>query len=684
MSQRIIDIIKSPHDLKMLSDEELEIVACEIREEIISVTSKTGGHVASSLGAVEIILALHSLLDCPTDKIVYDVGHQAYAHKILTGRLDKFDTLRTYGGISGFTKPEESPYDVHPAGHASDSLSVALGLAKARDLRGGNEKVVAVIGDAAIAGGMAFEALNNIGNEQTRMIIILNDNEMSISRNVGALMRHLGYMRASAPYRQTRDSLQEKIESTGRFGQSLVSFGRNMKDSMKHLIIPDTMIFEQLGILCTAPIDGQSIPALKETLSNVLNTDGPVLVHVVTKKGAGYPPAEKSPEVFHGVGPYDIKTGTVISQKTNAPTYTKVFSEALVAEATEDDDIVAITAAMKDGTGLSPFANIFPDRFFDVGIAEEHAVGMAAGLAIGGKKPVVAIYSTFMQRAIDQLVIDNALAALKVVFCLDRSGLVGDDGPTHHGIFDLVYTRMVPNVRALAPSNEAELVNALHTALAIPGPVVIRYPRGEAEGVALPEEPQVMEVGKSSVAREGSDIAILAFGRMVSSALDAADRLSKKGIEARVVDMRWVKPLDVQAIKAAASMRLVVTVEEGVINGGVGEGVLEELARLQASVPVLTLGIPDMFVPQGSMAELLAYVGLDGEGVAAAIERRMGQADGECAPAAAEGRTGQARRDGAAAAESRRAGHAQRDNAAAGSRAGQAKDKRGAKAKKVH
>ena len=625
MSQRIIDIIQSPQDLKKLNDEELEIVACEIREEIISVTSKTGGHVASSLGAVEIILALHALLNCPTDKIVYDVGHQAYAHKILTGRLQEFETLRTPGGISGFTKPEESPYDVHPSGHASDSLSIALGLAKARDLRGGNEKIVAVIGDASLSGGMAFEALNHIGHEQTRMIIILNDNEMSISRNVGALMRHLGYMRASAPYRQTRDSLQEKLESKGRFGQSLVSFGRNMKDSMKQLIIPDTMIFEQLGILCTAPIDGHNISALKETLANVIHTDGPVLIHVVTKKGAGYIHAENSPEVFHGVGPYDIETGAVLCQKAKAPTYTKVFSDALIAEAARDQDIIAITAAMKDGTGLSRFAEAFPDRFVDVGIAEEHAVGMAAGLAIGGKKPVVAIYSTFLQRAIDQLIIDNALADLNVVFCLDRAGLVGDDGPTHHGIFDLAYTRMIPNMQIIAPSNEAELVNALHTALAFPGPFVIRYPRGEAEGVALPEEAQVMKIGESTVVREGDDIAILAFGRMVASALDAAERLSRKGIEARVVDMRWVKPLDTKALEAASAMRLVVTVEEGVVNGGIGQGVLEELARLQASVPTLTLGIPDAFIPQGSMADLLAGIGLDGESIALAIEQQIGQ-----------------------------------------------------------
>ena len=625
MEQRIIDILQSPQDLKGLSDDDLDIIACEIREEIVSVTSKTGGHVASSLGAVEIILALHSLLDCPKDKIVFDVGHQAYAHKILTGRLGRFDTLRTYGGISGFIKPAESPYDVNPTGHASDSLSVALGLAKARDLRGSDEKVVVVIGDAALSGGMALEALNQIGQDQTRMVIILNDNEMSISRNVGALMRHLGYIRASAQYRQTRDTLQEVLSSQGRLGQNIVSFGRNIRDSMKQLVIPRTMIFEQLGILCTAPIDGHNIAALKETLLNVLNTDGPVLIHAVTRKGAGYRFAEAAPEVFHGVAPYDIETGVVLKKAAKAPTYTKVFSRALVTEAAHDPDIVAITAAMKDGTGLAAFAETFPDRFIDVGISEEHAVGLAAGLATGGKLPVVAIYSTFMQRAIDQLIVDNALAGLHVVFCMDRAGLVGDDGPTHHGVFDLVYMRMIPGMSVLAPSDEAELVSALHTALAGEGLFAIRYPRGEAQGVELPSEPQSFERGRGRVVREGSDVAILAFGRMVGSALEAAERLSREGIEARVVDMRWVKPLDSLAIEQAAATRLVVTVEEGVVNGGVGQGVLEELAKLQQMVPTLTLGIPDSFVSQGSMGQLLADLGLDGEGIAAAVGKRFQQ-----------------------------------------------------------
>lgn len=623
MSKRIIDALTSPDDIKLLNDEELDIVACEIREEIVSVTSKTGGHVASSLGTVELITALHSVLDCPNDKIVFDVGHQAYAHKLLTGRLQEFGTLRTYGGISGFTKPNESPYDVHPSGHASDSLSIAHGLAKARDLRGGNEHIVAVIGDASLSGGMAFEALNHIGHEQTRMIIILNDNEMSISRNVGGLMKHLGYMRASTQYRQTRDSVQEMLESRGKIGKGLANLGKNIKESMKHFVIPRSMMFESLGILCTAPIDGHDIGLLRETLSTVLNTDGPVLMHVVTKKGAGYAPAEDSPELFHGVSAYDIETGQVKKSSGKPLTYTQAFSKAIMAEAENDEDVVAITAAMKDGTGLKEFAEVYPERFFDVGIAEGHAVGMAAGLAIGGKKPVVAMYSTFMQRAIDQMIIDNALADESVVFCLDRGGFVGDDGPTHHGVFDIVYSRMVPNMKALAPSDEAELAHALHTALQSGGPFTIRYPRGEARGAEMPIEPVVLEEGKSHIMREGEDIAILAWGRMVVSALEAADILKEKGVNACVVDMRWIKPLDVQAIKQAAQTKLIATVEEGVICGGVGEAVLEVLSIEKLTTPSLVLGIPDAFVTQGKMDLLLRDVELDGAGVAASIEAKL-------------------------------------------------------------
>ena len=622
-NKRILDVVDSPADLKLLTDDELSILAREIREQIITTTSKTGGHVASSLGAVEIILAVHSLLNCPEDKLIFDVGHQSYAHKLVTGRRDRFDTLRTFHGISGFPKPSESEYDVHASGHASDSLSVAVGLAKARALSGGTNKIVALIGDAALGGGMAFEALNYIGQAQLPMVIILNDNEMSISRNVGALMKHLGYLRTSSSYRTTRDRVQEAMEQSGALGSALMHFGRNAKESMKQFVIPHSMIFEQLGIVCTTPVDGHNIHELKEMLSTCLAADGPVLMHVVTKKGAGYGPAMAEPTRFHGTGPYDIATGKAIKKPAKAPSYTSVFGDALLNEARADERIVAITAAMESGTGLTGFEKEFPDRFIDVGICEESAAGMAAGLAIGGRKPVFAVYSTFLQRAIDQLIVNNALMNLDVVFAIDRAGLVGADGPTHHGMFDLVYTRMVPNMRVLAPSNEAELVNSLHTALVLGGPFAVRYPRGEACGVPVPDKPETYEPGVSRLVREGSDVAILAFGNMVEPANEAAAALEEAGLSVRVVDMRWVKPLDIEAIRRAAETRLVVTVEDGVVAGGVGEEVLAELARQNEKVPVLTLGIPDRYIMQGAPDFLMHELGLDAEGIAAAIEEKL-------------------------------------------------------------
>lgn len=621
---RILDVVESPADLKVLSEEELGILAQEIREQIVATTSKTGGHVASSLGAVEIILAVHSLIDAPKDKIVFDVGHQAYAHKLITGRRDRFDTLRSYHGISGFPRPSESPYDTHPSGHASDSLSVATGLAKARLLKGTDEKIVAIIGDASLSGGMAFEALNYMGQEQLPLVVILNDNEMSISRNVGALMRHLGNMRATSQYRDAREALQARLESSGVAGRALAAFGKNVKESMKQFVIPQSMIFEHLGIVCTAPIDGHNIHELRETLALVLAMDAPVLMHVVTKKGAGYEPALRDPERFHGVGPFDIRTGASTAAPSSAPSYTSVFGAALVREAQADENVVAITAAMEGGTGLKPFAAAFPDRFVDVGIAEEQAVGMASGLAAGGKKPVVAIYSTFLQRAIDQMIIDVALPNHNVVFAIDRAGVVGNDGPTHHGVFDLVYTRMVPNMRVLAPSNEAELACALHTALTLGGPFAVRYPRGAGEGVPVPEEPAVLEEGRARLVREGSDVALLAFGRMVSSASAAADLLAEQGVSARVLDMRWVKPLDAQAIADAAQTGLVVTVEDGVIAGGAGAGVLEELARQGLCPRTLALGIDDEYVMQGKTELLMRDLGLDAAGIAQRVLAALG------------------------------------------------------------
>lgn len=617
---RILDSIDAPDKLKLLTDEELGILAGEIREEIIQVTSQTGGHVASSLGAVEIILAVHSLIDSPRDRFLFDVGHQSYAHMLVTGRLKEFSTLRQYKGLSGFPKPQSNVHDVHPSGHASDSLSVACGLARARDLRGTNEKIVTLIGDASLAGGMAFEALNDLGQAQTPMVIILNDNEMSISRNVGAMAKHLGALRVNNNYRKSRDSMQDFVESSfGPAGKAFIKFGKSAKDSLKQFVIPDTMLFEQLGIICTPPVDGHNIPALKTTLRRALASDVPVLVHVVTKKGAGYAPAEADPSRFHGVGPYDIATGKSTKSSSSTMTYTQAFTHAFEQEAAKDSSICAISAAMVDGTGLRHFANEHPDRVFDVGIAEAHAVGMASGLALGGQKPVVALYSTFLQRAIDQVIINVALCNLDVVFAIDRAGLVGDDGPTHHGMFDMALLRSIPNMRIIAPSNEAELVHALHTALMLPGPVALRYPRGSAQGVSMPQDALYMKPGCARVVREGTDAAILAFGRMVSYALDAAELLEAQGKSVRVVDMRWVKPLDVSAIQQAAQTGVVVTVEDGVFCGGAGEGVMEILQEQGLNPTSKVLGIPDTFVEQGNVDQLFADLGLDASGIANTI-----------------------------------------------------------------
>lgn len=614
---RILDSIDGPDKLKLLTDEELAILAQEIRDEIVEVTSKTGGHVASSLGAVDIILAVHSLIDSPHDRFLFDVGHQSYAHMLITGRLKRFATLRQYKGLSGFPKPHSNAHDVHPSGHASDSLSVACGLARARDLAGINQKIVALIGDASLAGGMSFEALNDIGQAQTPLVIILNDNEMSISRNVGAMAMHLGSLRISQNYRKNRDSMQDFMEtSLGPAGKAMVHLGKNAKESFKQFVIPNVMLFEQLGIVCTPPVDGHDITALRTTIARALDSKVPVLVHVVTKKGAGYKPAEQDPSRFHGVGPYDIKTGASTKPPAQALTYTQAFTKALAREAAQDDRVCAISAAMIDGTGLRTFSQDYPQRCFDVGIAEAHAVGMASGLALGGRKPIVALYSTFLQRAIDQVIINVALENLDVVFAIDRAGLVGDDGPTHHGMFDMALLRTVPNMRIIAPSNEAELVHALHTALRLDGPVALRYPRGEALGIPLPDDAQMMKPGCARTVREGNDVALLAFGRMVTYAQQAADLLAGEDISARVVDMRWVKPLDSIAIAQAAQTSLIVTLEDGVLVGGAGEGVVEEMALQGLETPIITRGLPDAFIAQGKVDQLFAELGLDAQGIA--------------------------------------------------------------------
>lgn len=621
----ILEQVSSPADLKGRTNAELAFLAEEIRQEIIQVTSETGGHVASSLGAVEIILAAHSVLDCPQDKIVFDVGHQAYAHKLVTGRFDEFKSLRSLQGVSGFPRPCESPYDVHHSGHASDSLSVALGLAKARSLSGDTNKIMVVIGDGALAGGMAFEALNHIGQAQIPMIIVLNDNEMSISRNVGALTKYLNGIRTSSQYAQLRENTRKRLESGGSLGKSLASLGRGMRESMKQFILPHGMLFEHLGILSTVPIDGHDVGMLRTVFGIFKDYNGPALIHVITKKGKGYKPAELDPERFHGVGPFCIETGLPKSAPSAVPSFTEVFGSSLVREAREDEDIVAITAAMRSGTGLKPFAAEFPERFVDTGIAEEHAVAMAGGLASAGKKPVVAIYSTFLQRAIDQIIIDVALPNLGVVFAVDRAGLVGEDGSTHHGAFDIVYLKMIPNLKILAPSDEAELASALRTALQLDCPVAIRYPRGKAFGATVPEEPELLEEGKACILREGDDVAILAFGSLTYAAFEAAEELAREGIEVRVADMRWVKPFDEQELLRAAQTSLVVTLESGAVSGGIGQELAACLAQKGSSTPVINLGYPDSFVSHGKPAELNEMLGLDSKGIAESIRRALAE-----------------------------------------------------------
>ncbi|MCE5204352.1 MAG: 1-deoxy-D-xylulose-5-phosphate synthase [Actinomycetia bacterium] len=640
-AERILDSIDSPADLKALDGPSLEQLAAEIRETLITTVSQTGGHLAPNLGVVELTLGLHRALDCPTDKIVWDVGHQSYVHKLITGRRERFGTLRTYGGVCGFPKRSESPYDVHDTGHASTSISVALGLACARDQLGGTETIVAVIGDGSLTGGMAFEALDHLGHLHKRVIVVLNDNEMSISPNVGALSSYLARVRLDRRYRRLRDDVESTLART-KLGAAVVAAGEAAKESVKQLLVPG-MFFEELGLKYIGPIDGHDIAQVERAVKLAKDVDGPVLIHVVTRKGKGYVPAENRPDTFHGISPFSVESGKVNGVKGGPISYTEAFGEAIVAEAERDSRIVAITAAMPSGTGLDRFAERFPERFFDVGIAEEHAVGLAAGMATGGMVPVVAIYSTFMQRAYDQLIMDVALQGLHVVFAMDRAGLVGEDGPTHHGVFDLTYLRTVPGLTIMAPADEAELVNMFHTALVADGPVAIRYPRGSGVGLPLPEMPVALEVGRSQVRRQGDDVAILAVGRMVGVAEKAADLLAADGVEARVVNLRWIKPIDLEEIaKAAASSPLIVTLEENTALGGVGAAVLESLADLGFTTPVLRLAVPDCFVTHGETAKLLSEVGLTPEAVRGAVLGRLvgikGPRAEECAHDVPQGR----------------------------------------------
>lgn len=614
---KLLDTINSPADVKEFSEEQLVQLAEEIRQLIIEVTSKNGGHLAPNLGVVELSLALHKVFSTPKDKIVYDVGHQAYIHKIVTGRRDMFHTLRQYGGLSGFPKRSESEHDAFGVGHSSTSISAALGMAVARDVKGEDYDVVAVIGDGSMTGGMAFEALNNAGDLRKRMIVVLNDNEMSISKNVGAMSEYLYQLRTGETYNRIKHDLEGWLGNVD-FGGDVLKVLRRIKGSVKNLMLP-TCIFEELGFTYLGPIDGHDIHSLIEVLEAAKNLDEPVLIHVITKKGKGYAPAEESPNKFHGTGPFEVETGKKIANPNAPITYTEVFGNTVIELAKEDENIVAITAAMPDGTGLTPFSKEFPKRFFDVGIAEQHAVTAAAGMAAAGLNPVVAIYSTFMQRAYDSVMHDICMQNLHVSLCLDRAGLVGDDGFTHHGVFDYAYLRSMPNMTVMAPKDEDELRHMLKTAVGMNGPVAVRYPRGSGVGVALSDSLNVLPIGKAEVLREGSDVSLWAIGTMVESAMKLAEKLAEQGINAGVVNMRFAKPIDKELLLAhAEKYKNIVTLEEGCLRGGVGSAVLEALneARLLGTCKVLNFGIPDEFILHGDKQRLFQDIGLDVETMA--------------------------------------------------------------------
>lgn len=618
LRKNILDTINSPADVKALSMEELKQLAEEIRQLLISVIAKTGGHLAPNLGVVELTLALHRVFSTPEDKIVFDVGHQAYIHKIITGRREQFPTLRQYGGLSGFPKRSESAHDAFGTGHSSTSISAALGMAVARDIKQQDYNVIAVIGDGSMTGGMAFEALNNAGTLHKRMIVVLNDNEMSISKNVGAMSEYLYHLRTGETYNKIKHDLEGWLKNMD-FGSDVLKALRRLKGSVKYLMVP-TSIFEELGFTYLGPIDGHDLPTLIEVLQAAKKIDGPVLVHVLTKKGKGYKPAEESPNKFHGTGPFEIATGKKITNPNAPITYTEVFGKALTELAHEDKDIIGITAAMPDGTGLSAFAKAHPTRFFDVGIAEQHAVTSAAGAAAAGLKPVAAIYSTFLQRAYDSVLHDICMQKLHVTLCLDRAGLVGDDGYTHHGVFDYAYLRSMPEMTVMAPKDENELRHMLKTAVDFDGPISLRYPRGSGVGVDITEPMQALPIGKAEVLREGRDVSIWAIGSMVQSAAQAAEKLAEQGISAGVVNMRFVKPLDKELLLAQArEYGKIVTLEEGVLQGGVGSAVLEALneAQLLTKCRVLALGIPDEFVLHGDKKLLFKDLELDVDAIVA-------------------------------------------------------------------
>ncbi len=623
--------IKSPKDLKQLNTVQLNELAAELREKIIDVVSKKGGHLAPSLGAVELIIALHYIFNTPVDKIIWDVGHQAYAHKLLTGRAGMFDTLRQLGGISGFPKRAESEYDVFGTGHASTSISSALGIVAARKIKGEDFKVIAVIGDGALTGGIALEGLNNAGHLKEDILIVLNDNKMSIDKNVGAFRKYLNKISAMPIYHKLRYDVWElinKIPST-LVDEKIKELAHKIGDGMKNLVVP-TMLFEELGFEYFGPINGHDMNELLDIFARVSRIKGPKVVHVLTKKGKGYIHAEGDPTHFHGLGTFDKLTGISKKEKT-PPSYSRVFGDIMIELAAKDEHVIAITAAMPQGTGLDRFAKRFPDRFFDVGIAEQHAVTFAAGMATEGMRPFVAIYSTFLQRAYDQIIHDVCLQHLPVVFCMDRGGIVGEDGPTHHGTFDLSYLRLIPRMVIMAPKDEIELRDMMYTAHQYQeGPIAMRYPRGKVRGLRPHKKPALIPIGTSEKLREGTDILILAVGSMVHPALEAAKKLQKKNISAAVINARFIKPLDGALIaQEQKGKKLLVTVEENALQGGFGSGVLEFLREEGSRIRVINIGIPDTFIEHGNAETLRKKLGLTAEGIAERITAALPKKPGK-------------------------------------------------------
>ena len=604
--------IKKLEDLKRLTIPELKELAKELRQIIIERVAINGGHLASNLGTVDLTIALHYVFNSPKDKIIWDVGHQSYSHKILTGRAETFSTIRQYGGISGFPKIDESPHDAFGTGHSSTSISSALGIIEARDQKKEDFKVIAVIGDGALTAGLAFEGLNHAGHLQKDLIVVLNDNEMSISPNVGALSAYLNRIMTGDLYTKFKKETKLFLERIPKVGEPFLKIAQRAEDTVKGFFVPG-MLFEELGFEYVGPIDGHKIESLIETFERFKDFPVPVLIHAITKKGKGYSPAEKSPWIFHGVGPFDIETGTQISSAN--PTYSEIFGSCLVKLAREDGRIVAITAAMTEGTGLSEFAKTFPSRFYDVGIAESHAVTFAAGLASQGLKPVVAIYSTFLQRAYDEIVHDVCLQNLPVIFAIDRAGIVGEDGPTHNGAFDISYLRHIPNIVIMAPKDENELGRMLKTAISHDGPVAIRYPRGAVSNIPTDMELKKLTIGESEILKDGRDILIIALGSAIQPAKHASELLNEMGISACVINARFAKPIDASLIgNLAKEVKNVLTVEENVIRGGFGSAVLEHLPEMDIDgLKIKMLGLPDKFIEHGPQNLLRKILGLDAE-----------------------------------------------------------------------